>query len=212
MVLPVKLADEAQKVADNIRSWKSASPDAQKELLENLKEAIRLLQRHMMASLTSGGAFAALAWAPVDVVPAVMSLPVPISRSAGLLLLGSVVLCDGIACRADPGEGGTDSVIAQAVNRTLLDKSGAYVSIDPHHEDSWAASGSLPSATCVRNCRDDEDLREGTACSVAFVLAVDAVLLAFPDCLQSASCVGWRASRLSWRLTPMKRSHAMTGG
>ena len=96
VVLPVKLADEAQKVADNIRSWKSASPDAQKELLENLKEAIRLLQRHMMASLTSGGAFAALAWAPVDVVPAVMSLPVPISRSAGLLLLGSVYFVTGL--------------------------------------------------------------------------------------------------------------------
>ena len=50
----------------------------------------------MMASLTSGGAFAALAWAPVDVVPAVMSLPVPISRSAGLLLLGSVYFVTGL--------------------------------------------------------------------------------------------------------------------
>jgi hypothetical protein len=96
VALPTKLADESQKVADDIRSWKSASPDAQKELLENLKEAIRLLQRYMMASLTAAGAFAALAWAPVDVVPVVTPLPVPISRGAGLLLLGSVYFVMGL--------------------------------------------------------------------------------------------------------------------
>jgi len=92
----VKLADEFQKLADGIRSWKSASPDAQKELLQNLKEAIRLLQHYMVTSLTAAGAFAALAWAPVDVVQVVMQLPVPISRGAGLVLLGSVYFVMGL--------------------------------------------------------------------------------------------------------------------
>ena len=91
----VKLSDALQKV-DEILSWKSASPDAQKELLQNLKEAIRLLQQYMVASLTSAGAFAALTWAPVDVVQAVMQLPVPISRGAGLMLLGSVYFVMGL--------------------------------------------------------------------------------------------------------------------
>ena len=96
MAATVTLADEPQKVADGIRSWKAASPDAQKELLQNLKEAIRLLQQYMVASLTSAGAFAALAWAPVDVVQVVVQLPVPISRGAGLVLLGSVYFVMGL--------------------------------------------------------------------------------------------------------------------
>jgi len=92
----VESADEIQKMADSIRSWKSASPDAQKELVENLKEAIRLLQRYLVSSLMSAGAFAALAWAPVDVVQVEMQLPVPISRGAALLLLGSVYFVMGL--------------------------------------------------------------------------------------------------------------------
>lgn len=96
MAATVTLADEPQKVADGIRSWKAASPDAQKELLQNLKEAIRLLQQYMVASLMSAGAFAALAWAPVDVVQVVVELPVPISRGAGLVLLGSVYFVMGL--------------------------------------------------------------------------------------------------------------------
>jgi hypothetical protein len=57
----VESADELQKIVDGIRNWKLASPDAQKELVENLKEAIRLLQRYLVSSLMSAGAFAALA-------------------------------------------------------------------------------------------------------------------------------------------------------
>lgn len=92
----VESTDELQKTADSIRRWKLASPEAQKELLENLKEAIRLVQRYLVSSLMSAGAFAALAWAPVDVVQVEMQLPVPISRGVALMLLGSVYFVMGL--------------------------------------------------------------------------------------------------------------------
>lgn len=91
-----ELADKAQKIAANITKWKSASTEARKELVENLKEAIRLLQRYLVSSLMAAGAFAALAWAPVDVVQVEMQLPVPISRGAALLLLGAVYFVTGL--------------------------------------------------------------------------------------------------------------------
>ena len=89
-------AEKLQEIVDSIRKWKSASPDARKELVENLKEAIRLLQRYLVSSLMAAGAFAALAWAPVDVVKVEMQLPVPISRGAALLLLGAVYFVTGL--------------------------------------------------------------------------------------------------------------------
>jgi hypothetical protein len=92
----VELAGKAQKIADNITKWKSASTEARKELVENLKEAIRLLQRYLVSSLMAAGAFAALAWAPIDVVQVEMQLPVPISRGAALLLLGAVYFVTGL--------------------------------------------------------------------------------------------------------------------
>ena len=58
-------AEEIQKIVDSITKWKSASEDARKELVENLKEAIRLLQRYLVSSLMAAGAFAALAWESV---------------------------------------------------------------------------------------------------------------------------------------------------
>ena len=91
----VESADKLQKIVDSITKWKSASPDARKELVENLKEAIRLLQRYLVSSLMAAGAFAALAWAPLDVVQ-VEQLPVPISRGAALLLLGAVYFVTGL--------------------------------------------------------------------------------------------------------------------
>ena len=90
-----ELIDKAKKIADGIKKWKSASTDATKELVENLKEAIRLLQRYLVSSLMAAGAFAALAWAPVDVVQ-VEQLPVPISRGAALMLLGAVYFVTGL--------------------------------------------------------------------------------------------------------------------
>jgi hypothetical protein len=92
----VESADKLQKIVDGIMKWKSASPEARKELVENLKEAIRLLQRYLVSSLMAAGAFAALAWAPVDVVQVEMQLPVPISRGAALLLLGAVYFVTGL--------------------------------------------------------------------------------------------------------------------
>ena len=92
----VESADKLQKIVDSITKWKSASPDARKELVENLKEAIRLLQRYLVSSLMAAGAFAALAWAPVDVVQVVMPLPVPVSRGVGLMLFGSVYFVTGL--------------------------------------------------------------------------------------------------------------------
>ena len=92
----VESAVELQKIVDSITKWKSASLDARKELVENLKEAIRLLQRYLVSSLMAAGAFAALAWAPVDVVQVEMQLPVPISRGAALLLLGAVYFVTGL--------------------------------------------------------------------------------------------------------------------
>ena len=92
----VESAAKLQKVVDSITKWKSASPDAREELVENLKEAIRLLQRYLVSSLMAAGAFAALAWAPVDVVQVDMQLPVPISRDAALLLLGAVYVVTGL--------------------------------------------------------------------------------------------------------------------
>ncbi len=89
-------ADKLHKIVDSITKWKSASPEARKELVENLKEAIRLLQRYLVSSLMAAGAFAALAWAPVDVVQVEMQLPVPISRGAALLLLGAVYFVTGL--------------------------------------------------------------------------------------------------------------------
>jgi hypothetical protein len=91
----VELADKVQKIVDNITKWKSASLDAKKELVENLKEAIRLLQRYLVSSLMAAGAFAALAWAP-DVVQVELQLPVPIPRGAALLLLGAVYFVTGL--------------------------------------------------------------------------------------------------------------------
>ena len=90
-----ELIDKAKKIADGIKKWKAASADATKELVENLKEAIRLLQRYLVSSLMAAGAFAALAWAPVDVVH-VEQLPVPISRVAALMLLGAVYFVTGL--------------------------------------------------------------------------------------------------------------------
>ena len=92
----VESADELQKIVDGITKWKSASPEARKELVENLKEAIRLVQRYLVSSLMAAGAFAALAWAPVEVVQVEMQLPVPISRGAALLLLGAVYFVTGL--------------------------------------------------------------------------------------------------------------------
>src|SRR5215204_4069602 len=83
----VESANEIQKFVASITKWKLASRDARKELVENLKEAIRLLQRYQVSSLMAAGAFAALAWAPADVVRVETQLPVPISRGAALLLL-----------------------------------------------------------------------------------------------------------------------------
>jgi hypothetical protein len=91
----VESADNLQKIVENITKWKSASQDAKKELVENLKEAARLLQRYLVSSLMAAGAFAALAWAPADVVQ-VEQLPVPISRGAALLLLGAVYFVTGL--------------------------------------------------------------------------------------------------------------------
>ena len=91
----VESAAKLQKIVDSITKWRSASPDAREELVENLKEAIRLLQRYLVSSLMAAGAFAALAWAPVDVVR-VEHLPVPISRGAALLLLGAVYVVTGL--------------------------------------------------------------------------------------------------------------------
>ena len=91
----VESAAKLQKIVDSITKWRSASPDAREELVENLKEAIRLLQRYLVSSLMAAGAFAALAWAPVDVVR-VEQLPVPISRGAALLLLGAVYVVTGL--------------------------------------------------------------------------------------------------------------------
>ena len=90
-----ELVDKVQKIVADITKWKSASPAAGKELVENLKEAIRLLQRYLVSSLMAAGAFAALAWAPVDVVR-VEQLPVPISRVAALLVLGAVYFVTGL--------------------------------------------------------------------------------------------------------------------
>jgi hypothetical protein len=90
-----ELIDKDKKIADSIKKWKSASPDARKELVENLKEAIRLLQRYQVSSLMAAGAFAALAWAPIDVVQ-VAQLPVPISRGVALMLLGAVYFVTGL--------------------------------------------------------------------------------------------------------------------
>ena len=87
--------DNVQQFVASITKWKTASPDARKELVENLKEAIRLLQRYLVSSLMAAGAFAALAWAPVDVVD-IDQLPVPISRAAALLLLGAVYFVTGL--------------------------------------------------------------------------------------------------------------------
>ena len=92
----VESADKLQKIVDSITKWKSASEDARKELVENLKEAIRLLQRYLVSSLMAAGAFAALAWAPVDVVQVEVQLPVPIARGAALLLLGAVYFVAGL--------------------------------------------------------------------------------------------------------------------
>jgi len=91
----VESAAKLQKIVDSITKWRSASPDAREELVENLKEAIRLLQRYLVSSLMAAGAFAALAWAPVDVVR-VEQLPAPISRGAALLLLGAVYVVTGL--------------------------------------------------------------------------------------------------------------------
>jgi len=91
----VESAAKIQKIVDSITKWRSASPGAREELVENLKEAIRLLQRYLVSSLMAAGAFAALAWAPVDVVR-VEHLPVPISRGAALLLLGAVYVVTGL--------------------------------------------------------------------------------------------------------------------
>ena len=92
----VESADELQKIVDSITKWKSASAEAKKELVENLKEAIRLVQRYLVSSLMAAGAFAALAWAPVDVVQVEVQLPVPIPRGAALLLLGAVYFVTGL--------------------------------------------------------------------------------------------------------------------
>lgn len=91
----VELAEKAQQIVANITKWKSAPTEARQELVENLKEAIRLLQRYLVSSLMAAGAFAALAWAPVDVVQ-VEQLPVPVSRGAALLLLGAVYFVTGL--------------------------------------------------------------------------------------------------------------------
>ena len=91
----VESAAKLQKIVDGIKKWRSASPGAREELVENLKEAIRLLQRYLVSSLMAAGAFAALAWAPVDVVR-VEQLPVPISRGAALLVLGAVYFVTGL--------------------------------------------------------------------------------------------------------------------
>ena len=92
----VESADKLEKIVDGIKKWRSASPEARHELVENLKEAIRLLQRYLVSSLMAAGAFAALAWAPVDVVQVEMQLPVPISRGAALLLFGAVYVVTGL--------------------------------------------------------------------------------------------------------------------
>lgn len=92
----VVLADKIQTIVEDIKKWRSASSDARKELVENLKEAIRLLQRYLVSSLIAAGGFAALAWAPVEVVKVDMQLPVPISRAAALLLLGAVYVVTGL--------------------------------------------------------------------------------------------------------------------
>src|SRR6186713_1679030 len=92
----VESAAKLQKIVDGIKKWRSASEDARKELVENLKEAIRLLQRYLVSSLMAAGAFAALAWAPVDVVQVEVQLPVPIARGAALLLLGAVYFVAGL--------------------------------------------------------------------------------------------------------------------
>lgn len=92
----VESADKLHEIVESITKWKSASPDARTELVENLKEAIRLLQRYLVSSLMAAGAFAALAWAPVGVVQVEMQLPVPISRGAALLLLGAVYFVTGL--------------------------------------------------------------------------------------------------------------------
>lgn len=90
-----ELAVKAQRIVASITKWKSASAGARTELVENLKEAIRLLQRYLVSSLMAAGAFAALAWAPVD-VKVEAQLPVPISRSAALLLFGAVYFVTGL--------------------------------------------------------------------------------------------------------------------
>ena len=92
----VESSDKLQRIVASITKWKSASGEARKELVENLKEAIRLLQRYLVSSLMAAGAFAALAWAPVDVVQIQMPLPVPISRAVALLLLGAVYFVTGL--------------------------------------------------------------------------------------------------------------------
>jgi hypothetical protein len=89
-------AIKLQKFVADILKWKSASADVRKELVENLKEAIRLLQRYLVSSLMAAGAFAALAWTPVSVVQIEMQLPVPIPRVAALLLLGAVYFVTGL--------------------------------------------------------------------------------------------------------------------
>ena len=70
-----------------LRSWKETSTEARSELLQNLKEAIRLVQRHSMSSFISSVAFVALAWAPADVVRIDTNFLVPVSRFTGLMLL-----------------------------------------------------------------------------------------------------------------------------
>ncbi len=92
----VDSTEKLQEIVADITKWKSASADASKELVDNLKEAIRLLQRYLVSSLMAAGAFAALAWAPVEVVQVEMQLPVPISRGAALLLLGAVFFVTGL--------------------------------------------------------------------------------------------------------------------
>ena len=89
-------ADELQTIVHNITKWKSAPADARKELVENLKEAIRLLQRYLVSSLMAAGAFAALAWAPVNVVQVQMQLPVPVSRGIAIWVLGAVYFVTGL--------------------------------------------------------------------------------------------------------------------
>jgi hypothetical protein len=115
-----ELIDKAKKIADSIKKWKSASPDARKELVENLKEAIRLLQRYQVSSLMAAGAFAALAWAPVEVVQVEMQLPVPIARGAALLLLGAVYFVTGLLASLTLARANRISLLLKQSTDTLL--------------------------------------------------------------------------------------------